>query len=433
VVAFLTGLEKDDSRRLAIELIEVGLGEDMGYGHLRLDPGLPPYLLGEMKVEDVDPLRSRWAEAMAGLTGFLHQQLSKDAQIAAHLTLLELPNLLAMLEWLQDRWSPERVVDLADSLERLVANLGRPQALAQATRMRERAAQKLGEWSHARYVTEDANVDRLLERGDLRAAHDAARQLLQRCLAASESAYPGAAYDLAMANFSLGRGLQRGGAAEDALPPLAEAQHRFQQLADAGDNDAEHMVSLAIVETGDCLSKLGRLDEAAAMYQRTIKLFEQKNRIRDAAVCKGQLGTVRLFQKRHAEALKFYGEARDTFEALREPRQVAAIWHQIGMVHERAGQFELAEQAYRQSLAIKVREGDLAGQASTMNQLGNLYTLQILSQLAEDPDTPPFGRALVAKLQSLLAGDRDPALASDPDLHYIDAAELLLLLETLRS
>ncbi len=43
------------------------------------------------------------------------------------------------------------------------------------------------------------------------------------------------------------------------------------------------------------------------------------------------------------------------------------------MVYQEAGQPEAAEDAYRKSLAIKVRLGDVAGQASTLVQLGNLY------------------------------------------------------------
>ena len=155
----LTGLEPDAARQLAIELIEVGLGEDMGYGHLRLDPGLPPYLLGELTADEADGLRSRWAEAMAGLTGYLYQERSRTPGSPRQLTLLELPNLLAMLDWLQARWPPERVVGLAQNVERLVAELGRPQALARATRVREQAAQKLGDWSHARFLAE-ARPDR---------------------------------------------------------------------------------------------------------------------------------------------------------------------------------------------------------------------------------------------------------------------------------
>jgi tetratricopeptide (TPR) repeat protein len=42
-------------------------------------------------------------------------------------------------------------------------------------------------------------------------------------------------------------------------------------------------------------------------------------------------------------------------------------------VHQNAGQPEAAEEAYNQSLAIKVRLGNQAGQASTLGQLGNLY------------------------------------------------------------
>jgi tetratricopeptide (TPR) repeat protein len=373
ILVELTRLEPDAVRQLAIELIDVGLGEDMGYGHLRLDPGLPPYLLGELTADEAEALRSNWAEAMAGLTGYLYDELFKNARLAYQLTLLELPNLLAMLDWIQARWPPERVVDLAESVERLVAELGRPQALARATRVREQAAEKLGDWSHARFLTESAQIDRLLERGDLPAAHTSAQQLLAKCLAAGETAFPEAAYGIAMAHFTLGRVLKEGGAAEAALAPLAEAQRRFQELADAGDSKTERMAAVTFTETGDCLAALGRLEEAARAYEEQIRRAPGLGDLRGAAVAKFQLGTVRLLQKRYKEALEIYAEARDAFEALGEPRQVATVWHQIGMVHEDAGQFEPAEQAYRQSLAFKVRENDLAGQAASLNQMGNLY------------------------------------------------------------
>jgi len=358
---------------LAIELIDVGLGEDMGYGHLRLDPGLSPYLLGELADDEADALRSRWAEAMAKLTRYLYEQQFKDARLAAQLTLLELPNLLAMLDWLQDRWSPERVVGLATDVEQIVANLGRPQALARSTRIREKAAQKLGDWSHARFVSESSHIDRLLERGDLPAAHAAAQELLGKCLGAGEKAFHEAAYNTAHAHVLLGRVLKSGGAAEGALAPLEEAQRRFQELANEGNARAERMASATLTETGDCLLALGRLEEAAQAYEKTIDLDEKANRLRDVAVGKFQLGTVRLYQNRYWEALEIYVEARDAFKVLGEPLMVATAWHQIGMVHEDAGQSEPAEQAYRQALAIEVQENQLADQASTLDQLGLLY------------------------------------------------------------
>lgn len=373
IVAMLAGLELDAARQLAIELIQIGLAEDMGDGHLRLDPGLAPYLLGELAADEGEGLRSRWAEAMAQLTTYLYEESFKDAQVARRLTLLELPNLLVMLEWVQGRWPPERVVDLANSVETLVESLGRPQDLARATRVREQATQHLGDWSHAHYTAESAQIDRLLRRGDLPAAHATSQQLLARCIAAGETAYPEAAYDIAMTHFVLGRALRMGGAADAALTPLAEARRRFQQLADTGNKDAEHMVTVTFTETGDCLRDLGRLDSAAQAYEEQIRRAPSTGDLRGAAVAKFQLGTVRLLQGQYEAALQSYAEARDTFEAVGEPREVSAIWHQTGIVHEHAGQFESSEQAYRQSLAIKVRENNLPGQADTLGALGNLY------------------------------------------------------------
>ena len=60
-------------------------------------------------------------------------------------------------------------------------------------------------------------------------------------------------------------------------------------------------------------------------------------------------------------------------------------------------------------------------------------TTEAATKLAElsKADDPPWFTALLAKLQAILRGDRDPALAADPDLTYRDAVELQLLLEGL--
>jgi hypothetical protein len=55
---------------------------------------------------------------------------------------------------------------------------------------------------------------------------------------------------------------------------------------------------------------------------------------------------------------------------------------------------------------------------------------QFLAQAAA-ADTPSWLKAMVPRLQAILNDNRDPALAADPSLDYDNAAELLLLLETL--
>jgi len=378
VLDYMLSTDADDVesvQEIAAALIEVGLAEAMPYGHLRLDPALPGYLLSQMSATEQEQARARWAEGMRGLTAWLHRQQFQDAQLAAQLTLLELPNLLALLAWAQDALSPEEVVNLAVALESLLSKLGRPQALAQATRAREQATQRLGAWSHARFESLQQGIERLLEQGRLPEAHAAAEQLLQRALAAGEGAYAGAAYDIAGAHFFLGRVLKTIGHAEAALPPLREAQQRLEVLADGGDTNAEGMASAAITEAAECLAHLGRFDEAATAFEEGVRRDDKLGDRRGAAVGRGNLGTVRLLQKRYGEALDSHKEALSIFESMGEPGHVAVAWHQIGLVYQNAGHFEQAEQAYRQSLAIRVQQQDRAGECDTLTQLGNIYGL----------------------------------------------------------
>ncbi len=358
---------------LAGQLIEVGLAEAMAYSHLRLDPALPSYLLREMGEAEQKEIRLRWADGMRQLVDYLYQQRFKDAEVAQQLALLEMPNLLAMLLWIQDKITPEDVVSLAEKVESLLSYLGHAKALERATVVREQASRGLREWSKARFITESANIDRFLERGDLKAAYRIAQQLLQRCLEAGERAYPGADYDIAMAHFNLGRVLNNGGAAEAALLQLAKARQHFQALADLSNNSAESMVAATISESGDCLFSLGQLDEAATAYKEAIRRFEKLVDRRWIAVSKGNLSIVRRAQQRYTEALEDHAEALDIFEGLGEPRSVAIAWHQIGITHTEAKQFEQAEQAHKRSLAIKVQQKDRSGEACSMGELGRLY------------------------------------------------------------
>ena len=72
------------------------------------------------------------------------------------------------------------------------------------------------------------------------------------------------------------------------------------------------MASVAITERGDCLTDLGRLEEAAAAYEEAIRRDEAAV-TSGYSVNRGQLGTVRLLQQRYDDALAAYQEARAIF------------------------------------------------------------------------------------------------------------------------
>jgi tetratricopeptide (TPR) repeat protein len=305
---------------------------------------------------------------MAAEVGFLRGQLAGDASLANSLTLLELPNFLAALEHLAASEPPERVVDLAASSEGLVSLLNRPRAVARIVEIRSAAARKLPEWSHARYVAEDAAIGRLMEQGRRAEAVRAAQALHLKCETAGEAAYEGAAYDGAVAQKTLGRALQESGNAEAALPHLEQARQRFERL------NRTRMAGVALAEKANCLMDVGRYDEAVGAYRQVIATMQQAGDARSVASGKGQLATLRLLQGNFSEALRLNTEAREVFERLKEPAMVAVAWHQIGSVYEQAEQYDLAEQAYERSLSIEIQRGNRVGQASTLNQLGSLYS-----------------------------------------------------------
>ena len=305
------------------------------------------------------------------------QQQSQNTEVAATLTLLELPNLFALLDLVQAAGDAEATIGLATSLYSLLQMLGKPRLLARVGQVRDAAAPR---WRRA---------GRRLESRAVRGGADphraaACRRAVARGVRGRASAAParpgggragvsGADYDLAMACFLLARVLRTAGGSEQALPLLDEARQRFEAVAkERASKAAERMASVCFTEQGDCLLDLGRLDEAAAAYEEGIRRAEQLGDDRHVAVGKGQLGTVRMQQRRYGEALAAYAEARERFTALDEPGTVAVSWHQTGMVYQEAGQPEAAEDAYRKSLAIKVRLGNVAGQASTLDATGEL-------------------------------------------------------------
>jgi tetratricopeptide (TPR) repeat protein len=391
--------EEAEVAALAGELIATGLATPNPYNHLSLNPALCPYLRRRLEAAEREALTARWVEAMGAYAEILVQQQSQNIEMAAKLTGLELPNLFALLDLVQRQEDAEATIGLATSLYSLLQRLGKPRLLERLGQVRDAAAKELertlgDSWNHARFQATRTRIEQQLAGGQLREALEGAQALLQRTQAAGGQAYPGADYDLAGAFWLLGRVLTWAGGADQALPLLIDARQRFEAVAkERPSRGAERMASACLTEQGGCLFALGRLDEAAAAYEEAIQLDEQRGDTRNIAVGKGQLGTVLLQQRRYPEALATYAEARQRFTALDEPGSVAVIWHQTGMVHQYAGQPQAAEDAYRQSLAIKVRLGDVAGQGSTLNQLGNLYK----DDLNRPEDAAGFYRQAVAK------------------------------------
>ena len=375
VLRMMMEWEEADVASLAGELIETGLATPNRYNHLTLNPALCPYLRGRMDAAEREALTARWVEAMRAYAEFLVQQQSQNAEVAATLTVLELPNLFALLDLVQRAGDAEATIDLATSLYSLLRSARQAAAAGARGAGARRRGGGAGRRLESRAVRGGADPHRAaacrraLARGVRRRAAVAPARpgggragVSRRRLRSGDGLLPPGP------RVADGRRIGTGLAAVGRGPPTLRGRREG-----APGKAAERMASVCFAEQGDCLLDLGRLDEAAAAYEESIRRAEQLGDDRSVAVGKGQLGTVRMHQRRYPEALAAYDEARERFTQLDEPGSVAVIWHQTGMVYQEAGQPEAAEDAYRKSLAIEVRLGNVAGQASTLGQLGILY------------------------------------------------------------
>ena len=101
---------------------------------------------------------------------------SQNAEVAATLTVLELPNLFALLDLVQAAGDAEATIDLATSLYSLLQYAGKPRLLERVGQVRDAAAAALGDaWNHARFEAARTRIEQQLAGGRLREAFDGAQ------------------------------------------------------------------------------------------------------------------------------------------------------------------------------------------------------------------------------------------------------------------
>ncbi len=141
---FMFEWEEEDVNTLAGELIATGLATRNRYNHLTLTPALCPYLLGQLGSTERETLTARWIEAMCDYAKFLSQQRSQNAELAATLTGLELPNLFALLDHVQRIGDAKMSIDLATTLYILLQFSGKSRLLERVGHVRDFEAKRLG-------------------------------------------------------------------------------------------------------------------------------------------------------------------------------------------------------------------------------------------------------------------------------------------------
>ena len=196
-------------------------------------------------------------------------------------------------------------------------------------------------------------------------------------------------------------------------------------------------------QLGLLYSAMGRLEEAVRFHRQAAEVRAGLTDLAGEGISRGNAADTLVKLGRHDEArreLLRAIECRQPFGHAGEPWKTFAILSDLeravgnpAAAAEARGRAIQAYLAYRRDggenqspspqLAAAVARAILSGETGAV--------AADLAQRLERTDLPGYLRALIPALQAVLGGSRDPALADDPDLDYDDAAELLLLLETL--
>ncbi len=222
-----------------------------------------------------------------------------------------------------------------------------------------------------------------------------------------------------------------------ALQACQQALYLYEQQRNRGG------VAETLGELGHLHQALNQLEEAALAYRRMAELCAQLGDGLGEEASRNKLANVLIQLRRHNEARQELYRASecnlpDSFTA--RSWAIRRGLHDVGQAVQNPDVADQARQQAMQKYMTYRRAGGentnpgarLCAQIGRAIRAGDTAILASrLEQVAASPNVPPAGKLLITKLQAILTGSRDPALATDPNLHYQYAVELQLLLEGL--
>ena len=472
LMATVLGIETDSAAAVAEQLIGVGMAEipDREYSYLRLDPALPAYLKLGQATEQLAEWEELWAEAMVQLVYSLYEEFFRDSRLALRLTLLELPNLMALYK------GADFHLAMAHNMLGLVLRDGGQAAPALELFIEaQRLLEALGErGEHMAAVTLTRQADCLAALGRLDEAAEKYGEAIERDKKRESFR------DVAVDKGQLATVLLMQGKYAEALAGYEEARAIFEQQNEPG------MVAIAWHQIGIVHQDAGNYDEAEAAYRQSLEIKTRLNNPAGQASSLNELG--RLYDdqlNRPEEAVTFYRQAADIYVALGDLRyegiarsniastlrklqrydearteigraiecksqfgHAAEPWTSFSILHDietATGNPAAARTAWQQARDAYLAYRQQGGYAQSYGGelvdgvLGLMAQQQfeeiqsLFDQLANDPNTPDSGKQLIQAVIAILNGDLDSSLADDPALDFDDAAEVLFLLERLAS
>jgi tetratricopeptide (TPR) repeat protein len=221
--------------------------------------------------------------------------------------------------------------------------------------------------------------------------------------------------------------------AENILRRALAIQVQQQDIA----GEAEVMTQLGIM-----YDRAGRLEEAVNCDQRAAEIFVKLRYQMPEGAVRNNLGITFLRLRRFDDARRELLRALECSEPYGHSGRLWNTWGHLHNLERSVGNLQAAARARQKAVETYMayrRDGGetLAPGAPTCALTAEAIMQGKIHELAHqlvaraDAATHPTEKVLLSKLQTLLQGNRNPALADDHNLDHRDAVELLLLLEAI--
>jgi tetratricopeptide (TPR) repeat protein len=191
-------------------------------------------------------------------------------------------------------------------------------------------------------------------------------------------------------------------------------------------------------QLGNLYSDTGRLEDAVRILERAVAIYVELGDLRYEGLVRNNLANTLLQLNRPAETRTQLLRAIECKSQLGHAATPWTTWAILSDLETAEGNLPAAAQARQKAMQAYMAYRKDGGEsqsnqfqliAATAQALQSGEEAQLIEYLesALKPDSPTHFAALVRTLIALLRGSRDPALADDPELDYMNAAELKLV------
>lgn len=146
---------------------------------------------------------------------------------------------------------------------------------------------------------------------------------------------------------------------------------KTQQVANQVNYTKGYAVSL-LYEAG-IYQQSGFGNKALVIYQKSLEIFKQNNDSFNVARCNLQIANALLDNKKIGEAEALYNQSLKTFQQLKIPKQIANVMNNLAQLELTKKNYELSIQYSNTSLAISKSSKHRYGEKKALQNIGNVY------------------------------------------------------------